>query len=161
MCYILHCVAYCSQLERHLLVSNYLVNAALTGRYCYGQTHFNYSSLALIDNYKSNATSATYIVRNYINAASMHVLILLALTNTVAHVVYTLHGQLQQGIDVPECNLVISLDPLKHVRHMMHTRGRTRARGGKFCVLVQEHSGEQEKVVFVTVTIVTVTIVTV
>jgi hypothetical protein len=51
---------------------------------------------------------------------------------------------------------VISIDPLKHVRHMMHTRGRTRARRGKFCVLVQEHSGEQEKVCDVTVTSVTV-----
>ena len=47
---------------------------------------------------------------------------------------------------MPECNLVISLDPLKHVRHMMHTRGRTRAKSGKFCVLVKEHSDEQNKV---------------
>jgi Helicase conserved C-terminal domain len=48
----------------------------------------------------------------------------------------------RQGIDVPECGLVVAMDPMKHVRHLMHTRGRTSARGGTFAALVGDRNCE-------------------
>lgn len=42
-----------------------------------------------------------------------------------------------EGIDVPECNLVISMDKIKNSRSLIHTRGRARAKGGKFVIMCE------------------------
>lgn len=42
-----------------------------------------------------------------------------------------------EGIDVPECNLVISMDRIKCSRSLIHTRGRARSKGGKFVIMVE------------------------
>lgn len=42
-----------------------------------------------------------------------------------------------EGIDVPECNLVVSMDKIKTSRSLIHTRGRARSKGGKFVIMVE------------------------
>ena len=42
-----------------------------------------------------------------------------------------------EGIDVPECNLVVSMDKIKTSRSLIHTRGRARSKGGKFIVMLE------------------------
>ncbi|CAN0460003.1 unnamed protein product, partial [Discosporangium mesarthrocarpum] len=42
-----------------------------------------------------------------------------------------------EGIDIPECNLVVSLDKIKTSRDLIHTRGRARRRGGRFIMMVE------------------------
>lgn len=42
-----------------------------------------------------------------------------------------------EGIDVPECNLVISMDKLQTSRALIHTRGRARSRGGRFIIMIE------------------------
>ncbi|CAN0080814.1 unnamed protein product, partial [Ectocarpus sp. 12 AP-2014] len=43
-----------------------------------------------------------------------------------------------EGIDVPECNLVVSMDKIKTSRSLIHTRGRARSKGGKFVIMVED-----------------------
>ncbi|CAM9952259.1 unnamed protein product [Scytosiphon promiscuus] len=45
-----------------------------------------------------------------------------------------------EGIDVPECNLVVSMDKIHTSRSLIHTRGRARSKGGKFVIMLE--SGE-------------------
>ncbi|CAM9116144.1 unnamed protein product [Choristocarpus tenellus] len=50
-----------------------------------------------------------------------------------------------EGIDVPECNLVISMDKIKSSRNLIHTRGRARSRGGRFIIMVEAGDLEEEE----------------
>ena len=53
-----------------------------------------------------------------------------------------------EGIDVPECNLVVSMDKIKTSRTLIHTRGRARSKGGKFVVMLEARPKEVPELVW-------------
>ncbi|EGG23223.1 RNA-directed RNA polymerase [Cavenderia fasciculata] len=51
---------------------------------------------------------------------------------------------LEEGIDVQQCNMVISFDPDLNLRNMIQRRGRARSKDGKFAYLIKE--GETDEI---------------